>query len=191
MKRLLVITMLLTVCATGVWAQRSGGDVIGAPVYYDTLGNVIGSTAPADSFYHRPKHHYFNRMEDEFSSVFLEGAVLFAENDMAVGGQVAWVPRHWGVYCGGLAGIMYQYFTVGPVARLSDCGNRIDWQMYAGMVVSRRMGGEIGFRIAMPRQWGDFCWTSASFAAGYVNRYAYFTLGLSLTFSSIVAISIW
>ena len=183
--------MLLLVGTAGAWAQRHGSNVLGAPVYYDTLGNVIGSATPADSVYHRPKHHYFNRLEDDFSSVFLEGSVLFSEDDLAIGGQVAWVPRQWGFYCGAYGGVRHGYFTLGPALRLSDCGNWIDWHLYAGVVVSRHLGGEIGFRMAAPRQWGDFCWTSASVATGYVNGSGYISIGLSLTFSSFMAFTIW
>ena len=59
-------------------------NVLGAPVYYDTLGNVIGQTVPADSFYHRPKHHFRNRLEDHFSAFFLEGQLMTGSRDMAL-----------------------------------------------------------------------------------------------------------
>ena len=191
MKRLSIIVLLLLLGSVGAWAQNRGGNVLGAPVYYDTLGNVIGQSAPADSLYHRPKHHFHNRLENDFSSVFVECNYQFGSRDFAIGGQVAWVPQRWGFYSGIQGGVRQGYFTVGPVARLSDCGSWIDWQMYAGMVVSRRVGAEVGFRMGAPRMWGDFCWSSATCAVGYVNGYSYFKLGLSLTFSGVVALSIW
>lgn len=206
MRRIVVIVMLLACGAT--WAQtvdsteRVLGDtpqprrsrvqnVIGAPVYYDTLGNVIGQTAPADSFYHRPKHHFRNRLEDDFCSFFLEGQTLLGHNDMALGGQLAWVPQRWGIYGSGLVGVRHAYFSAGPVWRMSDCGNWIDWQLYGGLVVSRHLGGEVGLRMGSPELWGDFCWTSFSITVGHVNGMNYVTLGFSLTLTSIVALSIW
>ena len=207
MKRLVVIGLLLLACGAA-WAQTTDstervlGDnprprmkrvqnVIGAPVYYDTLGNVIGKGAPSDSVYHLPKHHYFNRIEDDFCSFFLEGQTLLTYNNIAFGGQMAWVPRRWGVYASGLVGGNAYYLAAGPVWRMSDCGNSLDWQLYGGLTVSHRLGCEIGVRMGAPKLWGDFCWTSMSLTVGHVNRNYYFTLGLSLTLTSLVAISIW
>lgn len=189
MKRLVIIGLLLCCCST-LWAQKER-NVLGAPVYYDTLGNVIGSKTPADSLYHRPKHHFHNRLENEFCALFLEGKTLFASDDMALGGQLAWVPRRWGVYGSGSLGFTRGYFSAGPVWRMSDCGQTIDWQLYGGLVMSHRMGGEVGLRIGAPKLWGDFCWTSFSLTLGHVDRINYVSLGFSITLTSIVALTIW
>jgi hypothetical protein len=45
--------------------------------------------------------------------------------------------------------------------------------------------------MASPEIWGDFCWTSVSLSVGHVNGYNYVALGLSLTLSSLVAITLW
>lgn len=208
MKRLLFFGMLLLCSAA--WAQtadsvawgRALGDepqerrsrernVLGAPVYYDTLGNVIGQPAPADSFYRRPKHHFRNRLEDDFSAFFLEGQLMMGSNDMALGGQVAYVPQRWGAYVGGAMGFMGAYVKAGPVWRLSDCGNDIDWQLFAGVNICRHLGAEIGLRMGAPRMWGNFCWTSYSMSVGYANRMSYITLGFSLSLTAIMALTIW
>ena len=189
MKRLVIIVLLLCCCGS-LWAQKKG-NVIGTPVYYDTLGNVIGQQRPTDTLYHRPKHHFHNRLENEFCAIFLEGQTLFSYNDVALGGQLAWVPSRWGVYGSGCIGHLDGRISVGPVWRMSDCGNWIDWQLYGGLTVSRRLGGEIGIRMASPEIWGDFCWTSVSLSVGHVNGYNYVALGLSLTLSSLVAITLW
>lgn len=208
MKRLVIIGLFLFCGA--LWAQTADSvaagrvlgnesqvkrsrerNVLGAPVYYDTLGNVIGQSVPADSFYHRPKHHFRNRLEDDFCSFFLEGQTMLSAYDIALGGQMVWVPRRWGVYASGLVGERRGYFSAGPVWRMSDCGNWIDWQLYGGLTVSRHLGGEVGIRMGAPKLWGDFCWTSMSLSVGYVNGYNYVTLGLSLTLTSLVAITIW
>lgn len=188
MKRLVLIVILLF-CGS-VYAQ-SNRNVLGAPVYYDTLGNVIGQQASDDSIYRLPKHHFHNRLENDFSAYFLEGQFLFGSNDMAVGAQFAYVPRRWGFFVGGDLGVNSGYLKAGPVLRLSDCGNIIDWQLYAGIIASRTLGGEVGIRMAAPRLLGDFCWTSVSLGVGYANSMTYFTMGFSLTLSTILALSIW
>ncbi|MCR5445718.1 MAG: hypothetical protein K6E96_08625 [Bacteroidales bacterium] len=208
MKRILVAWVLLMVGGT-VWAQTDSvavgrvlGDepqvrrshernVLGAPVYYDTLGNVIGRGAPADSFYHRPKHHFRNRLEDDFCSVFLEGQTKLGR-DIALGAQLAWVPQRWGIYGSGCISRYNCDFSVGPVWRMSDCGNWIDWQLYGGLAFSYlSVGAEMGVRMASPKLWGDFCWTSFSLTVGRIHQTNYVALGLSLTLTSIVAITIW
>lgn len=207
MKRLFLIGLMLL--GGTVWAQtadsvatgRALGDepqvrrsrtrnVLGAPVYYDTLGNVIGQSAPADSFYHRPKHHFRNRLEDEFSAFFLEGQIMLGGNDIAIGGQLAYVPQRWGAYMGGGLGFQGGYFKAGPVWRMSDCGDGIDWQLFAGVNLCRHPGAEIGLRMGAPRLWGNFCWTSYSMSVGYANRTGYITLGFSLSLSAILALTI-
>lgn len=165
-------------------------NIIGAPVYYDTLGNVIGSSNANDSLYRRPKHHYLNRLEDEYNNIFLEFGIL-AGNDFALGAQMAYVPKRWGAYCGGYFGMRHEYFTVGPVLRLSDCGDFLDWQLFGGLTVSRRPGAELGFRLAGPKTNDGFAWTSFTMAAGYANRSPYFSLGLSLSLTPQLFFLFW
>ena len=188
MKRLLFIVLML-LCGTA-WAQNNR-NVLGAPVYYDTLGNIIGQSTPADSFYHRPKHHFRNRIEDEFCSVFLEGQTKLG-HDISLGCQVAWVPKRWGIYGSACINREICEFSLGPVFRLSDCGNWIDWQLYGGLSSQFfALGAELGVRIAAPKLWGDFCWTSFSLTVGHIHETNYVALGLSLTLTSLVAITIW
>lgn len=189
MKRLVIIAVLL-VCCVPVWAQRER-NVLGAPVYYDTLGNIIGQRDSTDTLYHRPRHHFHNRLENEYCSVFLEGQTLFSHNDMALGGQLAWVPRRWGVYGSALVGFGHGYFSAGPVWRMSDCGDEIDWHLFGGLVFSRTVGCELGIRMGSPKLWGDFCWSSFSLSMGHVNGASYVALGFSLTLATIVGFTIW
>ena len=162
--------------------SRRGGErnVLGAPVYYDTLGNVLGSSTPADSIYHRPPHHFRNRLEDEFCSTFLEFTGLFAHNDFAVGARLSYVPERWGLYGSGSVGFRHTYFSAGPVLRVSDCGDMLDLQVYGGLTLSRWLGSEAGVRLALPYE-DKFCWTSMVMGLGYVNRHTYFTIGFSLS----------
>lgn len=166
-------------------------NVLGAPVYYDTLGNIIGQPKPVDGLYRRPKHHFNNRLENDFSSIFMEWQFK-VDYDFAFGCQVAWVPNRWGIY--GSACVNWERcdFSVGPVWRLSDCGNWIDWQLFGGLACSRyALGAEVGIRMAAPRLRSDFCWTSVSMTIGRMQESNYVTLGLSLLLSPVVAISIW
>jgi len=208
MKRILFMALLLM--GGALWAQTTDsvavgrvlGDepqvkrsrelnVIGAPVYYDTLGNVIGGKTVPDSMYHRPKHHFHNRLENDFCSVFLEGQAKLGRN-MSLGAQMAWVPQRWGIYGSACINRDRCDFSVGPVLRLSDCGNWIDWQLYGGLSSSFfALGAEVGVRMAAPKLWGDFCWTSFSLTVGRIHEANYVALGLSLTLTSMVAITIW
>ena len=191
MKRLVIIAMLLLCSGVTAWAQRPERNLIGMPVYYDTLGNIIGQDAPKDSLYHRPKHHFHNRLENEFCSVFLEGQTRL-ERNMSLGAQMAWVPQRWGIYGSGCISRDRCNFSVGPVLRLSDCGDWIDWQLYGGLSSSfLALGAEMGVRVASPKLWGDFCWTSFSLTVGHIHETNYVALGFSLTLTSFVAITIW
>lgn len=180
MKRLVFIGLLL--CCSTIWAQNNR-NVLGAPVYYDTLGNVIGQTAPADSIYHLPKHHFYNRLENDYNSFFFEFQTMVGGHDLALGLQGTWLPQRWGLYMTGRSGLEHSYLAVGPALRLSDCGNIIDWQLYGGFVLegNRYPGAELGLRMAETRNRSGFAWTSFSLGAGYVNRQGYFTFGLSLS----------
>ena len=210
MKRLLFFGMLLLCSAA--WAQTADsvargrvlGDepqerrsrernVLGAPVYYDTLGNVIGQKEPADSVYHRPKHHFRNRLEDEFCAFFLEGQAMLHSNRINFGGQLAWIPQRWGVYGSSVIGPGCCHLSLGPVWRVSDCGNRVDCQIYGGLAseLLSSLGAEVGIRLAAPKQWSDFCWTSVSVTVGHVHETNYVILGFSLALTSLAAITIW
>ena len=61
--------------------KHKEANVLGAPVYYDNNGNVIGSANPSP-VYHRPKHHYLNNLDNRYCSFFAEGEWLNGKNDM-------------------------------------------------------------------------------------------------------------
>ena len=170
--------------------RSSERNVLGTPVYYDTLGNVLGAAQESDSFYYRPKHHFLNRLEDEFSSTFFEISSLISSNDMALGVHFAYVPKRWGIYASGYAGWNHDYLTLGPVLRVSDCGDLLDWQLYGGLTFSRHLGTEMGFRLASTHSDG-FCWSSVSMGLGAVNRHTYFTMGLSLALMPSLIFFVW
>ena len=198
MKRILLIALLMlsgalyaqTTDSSSVGGRVLGDEprertprernVLGAPVYYDTLGNIIGQTPSGDGFYHRPRHHFRNRLDSEYNSFFFETELLFGHNDAAFGLQLTWLPTQWGLYGSALRGINHYYFTFGPALRLSDCGDYLDWQLYGGLVATRRPGFEVGFRLAGPRSRSGFSWTSLSVGGGYANRQGYMTIGFSL-----------
>lgn len=203
MRRLLIMAML-AMTAT-VWAQSPdstraaarelGGDerparsrernVLGAPVYYDTLGNIRGASAPADGQSRLPKHHYFNRLSNDFCSYFVELEGMVGPGDAAIGFNFSYLPQRWGLYGSALVGVRRDYFSIGPALRLSDNGDYLDWHLYGGLVISRHLGAEIGIRMASSRRSGDFCWQSVSMGAAFVNGRGFVTAGLSLELSAI------
>lgn len=204
MKRLCIIVMLLL--GASAWAQAPVQDstgskgreldgkesrnrernLIGVPVYYDTLGNVIGSEASRQGIANLPRHHYFNRLSNDYCSWFVETDGWFG-GDVALGGNCTYLPERWGFYGKGLWGVRRNYASAGAALRLSDCGDAFDWQMYGGVVVSTRPGVEVGFRMAAPRHNSAFCWESMTVGMAQVGRSTFFTFGMSLGITATVA----
>ena len=208
MKRLIIILAL--VLTASAWAQSTdttrttpaaGGEldggtrrattlknnVLGAPVYYDTLGNVRGTTPHSDAP-RLPRHHYFNRLSNDYCSYFLEVKSMIG-HDLAFGASFTYLPERWGFYGSALAGLRRPYFAAGPTLRLSDYGGSLDWQLYGGLVVSRHLGAEAGIRMALPKRSGSFSWESVSMGTTFVNGHFFFTCGLSLEFMAVTVLS--
>lgn len=163
--------------------SKAEANVLGMPVYYDTLGNVINGSQPSVSggIYHRPRHHYLNSLHDRYCAFFGEGEVLLGASDIAGGLHLAYIPRRWGCYTSLLYGIRQDYLSVGPALRLSNYDSSLDWQLYGGIVAGgRHIGAEAGIRVALPQRDSDFCWTSASMGMGVINGDTFFTIGLSV-----------
>lgn len=161
------------------------GNVLGAPVYYDTLGNIRGTAT--DSVVRMPRHHYLNRLSNDFNSTFFELLGMVGTRDIAIGFTVVYLPESWGGYGSLMAGVRRNYFSFGPVMRLSECGDLIDWHLYGGLVISRHLGCEIGFRMATPRREGSFSWESVSMGAVFVNGHGFVTCGLSIEFAAMAS----
>ena len=183
------MTAVLLVLSVTAWAQtpNRSHNVLGAPVYYDTLGNVRGNATPGDTTWHLPKHHYFNRLSNDFCSSFLEIEGLLGFKDAAIGINYTYLPERWGGYGSLLFGINHVYLSAGAALRLSNNGSLFDWQLYGGPVYGGRLGGELGFRLAMPRRDGDFCWTSLSTGMIVMPHRVFFTCGLSLELAAMVS----
>ena len=210
MKRLVLIA-LLAVCGT-VWSQdvvrdtvdneenvigatpsskskQKEPNILGAPVYYDSCGNVRGS-GETSTIYHRPKHHYLNNLDDRYYTFFVEGEILAGRHDHALGGSFTFLPKRWGFYTSVLAGSRHTYLSLGAALRLSGYESTSDWQLYAGVGGGgHHLGGEAGLRFALRRHYGEFCWTSLS--AGYANYggHSFVTFGASLDLMAISALS--
>jgi len=165
-------------------------NIIGMPVYYDLNGNVVGSGQPAHTGYRMPKHHYHNNLGLHYSSVFLECLGMFGPNP-GVGLSLAYVPQRWGFYASGLVGKHRNHMAVGPVLRVTDAEASTDMQLYGGLVFNRRLGGEVGVRLAATRRNSDFSWLSGSMGVGYLNGHTFVTLGLSLEITAAVVTSIY
>lgn len=185
----------------GVELQRTPSDkeanILGMPIYYDTLGNVIGDgrPTPRGGHYRRPKHHYFNNLSDQYCGFFCEATGMIGPADIAGGFNLTYLPERWGAYGSALFGVNHSYLTVGPALRLSGYDSRLDWQLYSGIVFGgMHVGAEAGVRLALPQQRSDFCWSSASMGLGVINGDTYFTLGLSLqivAFSTLGLFLLW
>lgn len=159
---------------------KKEANVLGAPVYYDAYGNVVGSGETSD-IYHRPKHHYLNDVGRRFCSVFLEGELLAGRHDVAFGGNITYLPKRWGFYVSALGGLHHSYLTLGAALRLSSPSASLDWQLYGGVGGGgRHLGGEVGIRMALPKRSGKFCWTSVSMGYANFGGYGFITAGLSL-----------
>ncbi|MBQ9418561.1 MAG: hypothetical protein IJU19_08295 [Bacteroidales bacterium] len=159
-------------------------NVLGRPIYYDTNGNVIGSSNPSAT-YHHPSHHYLNDhsgLDDQFSTFFFEGEGLVGMGDIAGGANFTVLPNRWGIYGSALAGRRHNYFSFGPAVRLSSTNSSLDWHLYGGMMLGgKHIGAEGGLRMAFPKRRSQFCWTSVSAGVAVINGDAYLTMGMSLS----------
>lgn len=165
-------------------------NVLGTPVYYDTIGNAIGSKRQW-SEYHRPRHHFLNNLEDRYCSFFLEAQTMLGPADVAGGVSFAYLPQRWGAYGSLRAGTRDGYVSLGPVLRLSGYESNIDWHLYGGLLfATRSVGAEAGLRIALPRRSTGFCWTSASMGLATVRGDVYLTAGISFDIVALSALSL-
>ena len=168
--------------------EQREANILGAPVYYDSYGNVIGSGETSE-VYHRPKHHYLNNLNDRFCNFFLEGELLTGRHDHAVGASFTYLPKRWGFYGSALVGTHHTYLSMGAALRLSDYDTGLDWQIYAGLGGGgRHLGGEAGVRVAPPKyHGGEFCWTSLSLGLANYGGYSFLTFGASLDLMAAMA----
>lgn len=168
---------------------RKEANVLGAPVYYDMNGNVLGSGV-SSQIYHRPKHHYLNNLDNNYCSIFVEGEALHGVNDFAIGLNFTYLPNRWGAYGSVLFGLNHDYLSVGPALRLSGYDSSIDWQLYGGVMFGgRSIGGEVGLRIATPKHSKEFCFTSASMGCAVVGSHAFVTFGASIDMIAIFGLA--
>lgn len=142
------------------------------PDYYDYEDNA---------YYQRSRRPY-GHLGHNYCNWFLEGEGLYGPHDLAYGFNLAYVPNRFGVYASLMGGINADWLTVGAVCRVSEPQQRLDWQLYGGIVVGYGYGAEAGIRLATnaDRNYGKFCWNSIS--AGVLNAGGVFygTFGVSL-----------
>lgn len=217
MKKLIVI--LLTLACSAVWAQSEATDstaandteenviggrvqrtnaqreanVLGAPVYY----NLDGSVRSRDNRhgnprgeYVRPRHHWRNTLDSRFCSYFCEAEGMFGTGDAAIGINFTYLPEKWGVYGSLLTGFNHDYTSLGVAMRLADYDSPCDWHLYGGLTVGDGIGGELGMRIAAPKQNGNFGWCTGSMGMVFMDGEAYITLGVSLDVAALTALSL-
>lgn len=175
--------------------QRSNvqreANVLGTPVYYNLDGSVRtadGRRGNPRGEYVRPRHHWRNTLDSRFCSYFCEAEGLFGTGDIALGMNFTYLPNRWGIYGSLLGGINHSYATLGPVVRLSDYDDFCDWHLYGGIAVGDGIGGEVGMRIAAPRDKGSFGWCTGSMGMMFLDGESYVTLGVSLDIAAITAL---
>lgn len=165
-------------------------NVLGAPVYYDVYGNVVGSSN-SSTVYHRPEHHYLNNLDSRYCNIFVEGAMLAGRHDAAFGGSFTWLRKRWGIYGSALGGRRHTYMNLGVALRLSGYQSGLDWQLYGGIGGGgHHLGGEAGVRVALPKRNSEFCWSSVSLGYANYGGYGFMTAGLSLDLMAFSAIAL-
>ena len=184
--------------------KPSEPNLLGAPVYYDLNGNVIGSGERSDSP-HLPAHHYLNDRSLHFNEWFVEVENLIGLAGYALGASVTYLPDRFGGYGKVMTFKDLSVFAAGVSTRLSGIGCSLDWHLYGGLLfgVMREKdallrtpawGGELGFRIASRVDDNRFCWNSASMGMAVLNGKSYLTIGLGLeivALTSLVALLWW
>ena len=166
-------------------------NVLGAPVYY----NLDGSLRTSDNRhgnprgeYVRPRHHWRNTLDSRFCTYFCEAESMLGPSDLAIGLNFAYLPDRWGIYGSLLTGINHDYASLGPVLRVSSFDDFCDWHLYGGLLVGHSIGGEVGMRIAAPRDHGSFGWCSGSMGMAFIDGKSFVTIGLSLDITAIAAL---
>ena len=214
MKRTLVILLLLA-CGTA-WAQEVvtdstmvadtnviGGrvqrigvqreqNVLGAPVYYNLDGSLRtpGHRGNPRGEYVRPQHHWRNTLDSRYCSYFCELEGMLGTGDLAIGLNFTYLPNRWGVYGSLLTGLAHDYASLGTALRLVDYDSPCDWHLYGGLTVGDGIGGEVGMRIAAPKQDGNFGWCTGSMGMVFMDGEAYITFGMSLDIAALTTLSL-
>lgn len=163
---------LILLCISS-WAI--GQNVIGSPRYY------------SDSSQYKPWHGYgYEKTHRSFeNSLFIESQVLCGSYDVACGANIAWVPENVGFYGSFMTGINADWWSFGPVVRLSDKDSYTDVQLYGGITLADFYsglypGGEIGIRVSKTEDSGILSLCGASIGMRYVGGSSFLTLGISL-----------
>lgn len=167
-------------------------NVLGSPVYYNLDGSVRegGHRGNPRGEYVRPRHHWRNTLDSRFCSYFCEAEGMFGTGDIAIGLNFTYLPNRWGIYGSLLTGLVNDYATLGPVLRLTDYDDIVDWHLYGGMMVGDGVGAEVGMRIASPKNDSNFGWCTGSMGMAFIDGESYVTFGLSLDITAISLLSL-
>lgn len=169
-------------------------NVLGTPVYYNLDGSVregrrYNNPRPQGD-YIRPDHHYRNTLKEHYNTYFCEFEGLFGPKDVAIGMNFTYLPERWGIYGSMLAGMRYNFASLGAAYRFSDKQDFMDWHFYGGLIYGDGLGGEFGMRLAGTRSKSGFGWCSGSMGVAVMDGRGYFTLGLSLDITALTALSL-
>lgn len=137
----------------------------------------------------------------EYSHFFVESILALQENgSMGIGINFAFIPNRIGGYATGTIYNPLNMLTGGLVARPLAGIINTDWQLYGGLAYAQSLeaargivnpvGIEVGTRFGARRDTngGNFAWWSLSLSRLYVNRRAYYTLGLSINLAALLGV---
>lgn len=137
--------------------------------------------------------------EPQLSTVFVETEVVMGFNDavqdfdIGLGVTAAYVPKRWGFYGEYRRSYYSDWGAAGVVFRPVMEPSMVDWQLFAGPAYTTDgLGYQIGTRFAPGAldNTGSFCWLSGSLSMTSVQGCRYYCVGLSLSLSALVFLSV-
>ena len=171
--------------------KHSKNNIQGLPIYYDRYGQPRGSAAPSDMTYHMPRRHYLADTYYHYCHYFLEADALIGRQSFAPGMRLSYVADRWGGYGSVHATDRKLFGSAGPVLRLTGEDAMLDFQIYAGALVSNKLGYEVGFRLAdAPHRENAFCWMSTSMGVASMGGKMFLTFGLSLEMKALTVLAL-
>lgn len=134
-----------------------------------------------------------------YNRYFAECILAHQQNgSLGLGCNLAFVPYRIGGYATGTLYNSLSMLTGGLVARPLAGLVRFDWQLYGGVAyadgmgktIARPVGFEVGTRFSTRHNanYGNFAWWSVSLSRLYVNKRAYYTIGLSINLATMFGV---
>lgn len=143
--------------------------------------------------YHAPKKNPILYFGSPFCEHFAEFRLLFGQEDMGIGLMYSYLPELWGFNLTGTVGFDNLWLSAGAAYRLSKPWSSYDWHLFANAGVRCPDGQfmhiaptlEAGLRMSAPTGMWSFSYSSGSVSVLTDFSGVYFTLGLSVTLSTL------